>query len=188
MNKKNVLAISGSTRERSTNLHYIHAIAALSTNELNITIYKGVSGYNGLSDLPHFNPDLDTDDPPAAVTDFRRLLKEADGVLICTPEYAMGVPGALKNALDWVVSSSGFSGKPVALITASSMGQKAHESLLGTLRVIEAKLDDSTQLLIPFAGAKLGSDQRIKDPETLEKVEGVIKGFVRLMEGVGNVH
>lgn len=183
MSRKKVLAISGSTRERSTNLHYIHAIAELSADELDISIYKGSSGQNGLSDLPHFNPDLDADDPPAAVVEFRARLKEADGILICSPEYAMGVPGSLKNALDWVVSSSGFSGKPVALITASSMGQKAHESLLGTLRVIEAKLDDSTQLLIPFAGAKLGVDHRIKDPETLEKVEGVIKGFVRLMEG-----
>src|SRR5580658_2096020 len=133
MNRQNVLAICGSTRERSTNLHIIKAIAELTSDRLNIRIF------DGLSRLPHFNPDLDTDIPPAEVTEFRDQLKAADGVLICTPEYAMGLPGSLKNALDWTVSSSGFSNKPVAAITASTSGQKAHESLLGTLKVIEAR-------------------------------------------------
>jgi chromate reductase, NAD(P)H dehydrogenase (quinone) len=175
MSRKNVLAICGSTRDRSTNLHIIKAIAELSAGRLNIRIF------DGLSRLPHFNPDLDTDAPPAEVTEFRDQLRVADGVLICTPEYAMGLPGSLKNVLDWTVSSSGFSNKPVAAITASTSGQKAHESLLGTLKVIEARVDDDMQLSIPFANAKMEKDGKIADPETLEKVERLIDAFVRVM-------
>jgi len=89
--------------------------------------------YGGLDDLPHFSPDRDGDDPPRSVGRLRELLRTADGVLIGTPEYAFGVPGALKNALDWTVSSGEFDGKPVAAISASPLytgGAKAHASLL----------------------------------------------------------
>ena len=107
--RKKILAISGSTRQLSTNLSLIHAIIEL-FSDLDINIFQG------LSDIPHFNPDLDTDDPPKNVSRFRNQLSEADGILICTPEYAMGVPGTLKNAIDWTVSSMEFLHKPVAFI------------------------------------------------------------------------
>ena len=90
-----------------------------------------------MAQLPHFNPELDLDDIDTTVANWRRLLKEANGVLICTPEYAKGVPGSLKNALDWVVSSGEFVNKPVAVISASPHpdgGALAKASLLGTLR------------------------------------------------------
>ena len=93
---KNILAISGSLRAASTNLKIIENIAALSADSLQISVYQGLSA------LPQFNPDLDTDEPPEAVKDLRCRIKEADGVLICTPEYIFGVPGALKNAIDWL--------------------------------------------------------------------------------------
>ena len=70
--------------------------------------------YDRLGELPHFNPDLDDDDCRTIVTDWRDRLKECDGVLFCTPEYAHGVPGVLKNALDWIVSSGEFMYKPTA--------------------------------------------------------------------------
>lgn len=132
--KLKVLAICGSTRKSSSNLNLIKAIADLTSEAFDINIF------NGLSELPHYNPDLDNENAPHQVIDYRRQLKEADGVLICTPEYAIGVPGTLKNAIDWTVSSMEFSKKPVALITASLSGEKAHKSLLGTLLIIEAKM------------------------------------------------
>ena len=64
---------------------------------------------------------------------------DADGVIICTPEYAHGVPGSLKNAIDWTVGTGEFSGKPTMLITASTDGKNGHKALLETLKVIEAK-------------------------------------------------
>ncbi|HEY2580504.1 MAG TPA: NADPH-dependent FMN reductase [Mucilaginibacter sp.] len=76
--------------------------------------------YDGLAQIPHFDPGLDNDNPPATVAEFRKLLADAHAVIICTPEYAYGVPGTLKNALDWTVSSGSLDGKTMALITAST--------------------------------------------------------------------
>lgn len=96
----------------------IKAIAHLTSETFDEKIFEG------LFNLPHFNPDLDNENVFELVKDFRRQLREADGVLICTLEYAIGVPGTLKNAIDWTVSKMGFSKKPVALITASLSGKK----------------------------------------------------------------
>ncbi|MEO6902189.1 MAG: NADPH-dependent FMN reductase [Bacteroidia bacterium] len=173
---KKILAISGSTRKSSTNLNLINAIIALSPAGLEYNIY------NGLADLPNFNPDLDTDNPPLKVIEFRQLLLAADGILICTPEYAMGVPGALKNALDWVVSSCGFSKKQVAVITASLMGATAHESLLGTLKIMEANIDESCQLLISNAKTKINSNHKIVQEETLLAIKKLIASFSYILQ------
>ena len=164
MEKIKILAISGSTRKTSSNLNLIKAIAGLTADIFTITIFEG------LSDLPHFNPDLDNENLPQQVAAFRRQLREADGILICTPEYAMGVPGTLKNAIDWTVSSMEFSKKPVALITASLSGKKAHNSLLGTLLIIEAKMTADTQLVISFVKTKVNEDAKITDYETLKNI------------------
>ena len=174
--RKKILAISGSTRQSSTNLSLIKAIIELSADSLDIKIFEG------LSDIPHFNPDLDTDDPPKNVVDFRRELKEADGILICTPEYAMGVPGTLKNAIDWTVSSCEFSHKPVALITASSVGEKGHLSLIETLKIIESDMPDDSQLLVSFVKTKVSSEGRITDVQTLEQVKRLLVSLTRTIE------
>jgi len=175
-NRKKILAISGSIRQSSVNLNLIKAIAELSAEIFDIKIFEG------LSDIPHFNPDSDNDTPPAKVTDFRRQVKEADGIIICTPEYAMGVPGVLKNAIDWTVSSAEFSHKPVALITASSSGQKAHLSLLETLRIIECDIPDDSQLLISFVKTKVSSDGKILHAQTLEEVKKLIDSLYKTVD------
>lgn len=174
-NRKKIIAISGSTRQNSVNLSLINAIVELTSDKLDINIFQRVS------DIPHFNQDLDTSDPPEKVTDFRRQLKEADGILICTPEYAMGVPGSLKNAIDWTVSSMEFSHKPVALITASSVGQKGHLSLMETLKVIESDIPESSQLVISFVKTKV-KDNKITDADTLEQVKKVIESLLKTIE------
>jgi NAD(P)H-dependent FMN reductase len=166
--RKKIVAISGSTRKNSTNLNLIKAIIELSADDLDIQLFEG------LSDIPHFNPDLDTKNPPRQISDFRNKLKASDGILICTPEYAMGVPGTLKNAIDWTVSSCEFSHKPVALITASSQGQKGHQSLLETLKIIESDIPDSSQLLISFVKTKVNNEGKITDAATLEQVKKLI--------------
>jgi len=174
--KKNILAINGSTRTDSSNLNLINAINEISSDYFNIILL------NGIDQLPQFNPDLDNENPPKAIIDFRNSIKAADGVLICTPEYAMGVPGTLKNAIDWTVLSMEFSKKPVALITASSLGEKAHESLLGTLRVIEANIKEETQLLISYIKTKVSKCSKITDPATKEQVENLLINFNDLIK------
>src|SRR5689334_14942965 len=107
-----VLAISGSLRGNSSNTIVLKAAALLAPDSVSI------SHYGGLGSLPHFNPDLEGHEG-YAVADFRRQLQTSRAVLICSPEYAHGVPGVMKNALDWVVSSGELVDKPVALINAS---------------------------------------------------------------------
>lgn len=92
-----------------------------------------------------------------------------------------GVPGTLKNALDWTVSSCEFSHKPVALITASTSGEKAHASLLGTLNVIEAKIGKQSQLLIQFAKTKVNDKNAITDNTTLTSIKELIDSFIDTM-------
>ncbi len=93
----------------------------------------------------------------------------------------MGVPGTLKNAIDWTVSSMGFSHKPVALITASSLGQKGHASLLETLKVIEASMVPETQLLVSFIKTKV-KDDTIVDESVKAQVLQLISALNELME------
>jgi chromate reductase len=173
--KLKIFAICGSTRAASSNLNLIKAIAALTAGSFTISIFEGLSA------LPHFNPDLDNENVPHQVADFRRQLREADGVLICSPEYAIGVPGTLKNAIDWTVSSMEFSRKPVALITASLSGEKAHSSLLGTLLIIEARMTADTQLLIPFVKTKVNNECEITDHETLNSINKLIQSLTEVV-------
>ena len=96
--------------------------------------------YHGLGNLPHFNPEIDTEFPPPPVSDFRSQLNNSAGVIISTPEYAHGIPGVLKNALDWLVASGELYEKPVALFSASPRGRFAQASLIETLMVMMARL------------------------------------------------
>lgn len=179
--KKKIIAIPGSTRIHSTHLNFIKAIAELADDKFDIIIFDGIAT------LPHFNPDLDNNDPPQEITGFRNQLRNADGILICTPEYAMGVPGTLKNAIDWTVSSMEFSHKPTALITASSMGQKGHASLLETLKIIEAKITVETQLLVSYAKTKISREHKITDEKTLIEIKALIEAFNKILEAIPGI-
>lgn len=174
--RKKVIAICGSTKANSSNLKLIYAIEKLALGKFEISVFRDIAS------IPHFNPDLDNQAPPAAVAAFRNILRASDGILICTPEYAMGVPGSLKNAIDWTVSSMEFSQKPTALITASSLGQKGHASLMETLKIIEAKITDETQLLIPYINAKINADGDITDENTTATVIRLIDQLVIQMD------
>jgi chromate reductase len=170
-----VAAICGSTRKNSTNHRLINAIRELYASELEIILY------DRLDSLPHFNPDIEEASMPEQLLEFKQLLRFADGILICTPEYAHGVPGVLKNAIDWTVASCEFSNKPTCLITASTDGKYGHAALIETLRVIEAGSIDELELLIPFAQTKISREGRITDEKTAGEVQSLIRGFIKLM-------
>ena len=104
--------------------------------------------------LPHFNPDLEGLEPPS-VMDFRSQLRKADGVLIASPEYAHGITGVLKNALDWVVGSGEFIHKPVALLNASPRAIHAQQALKEVLRTMDAYIVPDASQTIPLPHNKI---------------------------------
>lgn len=170
--RKKVLAISGSTRKNSINQILIKALADISAATLDITVFDRIGN------LPQFNPDNDGDNVSKEVADFSHQLNDADGVIICTPEYAHGVPGALKNAIDWTISASSFPHKPTMLITASTGGHYGHKALMETLKAIEAKNITILQMVIPFVKTKVNNDNKITDDKTLTEVKLLINGLI----------
>ncbi|WP_341280254.1 NAD(P)H-dependent oxidoreductase [Paenibacillus sp. FSL H8-0537] len=171
-----LLAISGSLRAKSSNTALMSAIIGLAAEPVRFSVYSG------LSELPHFNPDLDVEEGPSAVRELRKQLKEADGVLICTPEYGNGVPGSLKNALDWIVSSGEFVNKRVAVVTASPSpmgGDKANASLLLTLNMINAIIVDQGIVMIPHIALKMDKEGVITDEDTKQQLLAMLASLAQ---------
>ncbi len=178
-----IVAISGSLRAASTNTALVRAAAALAPDGMDIAIY------GGLADLPHFSPELDgppgAENVPAAVRALRGLLVEAEGAFICTPEYAFGMPGSLKNALDWLVSSGELWCKPVVALSASPSalgGEKAHAALLLTLSALEAQVVSAGSLTIPFVTTKVTKSGAVTDPATAQAVRASLDALARAVE------
>ncbi|MEM9092235.1 MAG: NAD(P)H-dependent oxidoreductase [Cyanobacteria bacterium P01_F01_bin.53] len=161
-----ILAIAGSLRLASSNVALVHAIAKLAPQNMTVNLYSG------LGNLPHFSPDIDTEDPPASVQQWRQQVKDADAVFICTPEYAYGMPGSLKNALDWLVSSGDLYHKPVAALSASPYeggGDRALAWLCQTLTAQNAIVPPEATFPVPFVRKQL-SDDTITDPQMVKQL------------------
>jgi chromate reductase len=141
-----ILAISGSLRAASSNTAVLRAAARLAPAGVSIVLFDGIA------ELPFFNPDLDGDMVPAPVVAFRALIGKADGILISSPEYARGVAGLLKNALDWLVASYEFPDKPVALINTSPRATHALAALTLTLETMSARLVRDASITLPLLG------------------------------------
>src|SRR6516162_7277628 len=166
-----ILAISGSLRADSTNTALLNAASALVPQSVQLTVY------DGLGNLPHFNPDLDNQPPPTAVAQFRSQLLKSCGVIIAAPEYAHGVPGVLKNALDWLVSSGELYEKPVALFSASPRGSYAQASLTETLNVMMARVVPEACISVPLLGRNLDESGIIAEAEISSAVRSALARF-----------
>ena len=142
--------------------------------------------YSGLGDLPHFNPDLDGDTPPPSVATFRARLQHADGVLISSPEYAHGVPGVLKNALDWVVASGEFMGKPVALLNASPNSTHAQASLAETLTVIMAEISADGSCAVQIPGNRTTQADMLANPAIAGPLRTAMAAFAAAIAAGGS--
>lgn len=157
-----ILAICGSLRAASSNLSALQALQRLAPAGVEVRLYRA------LDTLPHFNPDLDGEqspDPPPAVRELRRQVGECEALVISSPEYAHGVPGSLKNALDWLVSCHEFPGKPVALINTAPRATHAQAALAETLRTMSAQLVDEAAVTLPLSGVRLDAAGIAAEPE-----------------------
>ena len=176
MNDKliNILAISGSLKSTSANTNILRAISKIVPKNVSIHIF------DGLDKLPHFNPELGND--IETVNGFRQQLRESDGVIFSTPEYAFGVPGVLKNALDWVVSSGELNEKPVVVISASPLysgGDKALASLLLTLTALGANMGAGSSLSIASIKSKITDAGEITSDDTITELKIILDGLLK---------
>jgi chromate reductase, NAD(P)H dehydrogenase (quinone) len=171
-----LLLISGSLRRRSTNTGLLHTAQAL--------VPEGVTAvlYQGMADLPQFNPDDDGPSLPPPAADLRAQIGWADAVLFCTPEYAGALPGSFKNVLDWAVGDDqpgSMNGKPVAWVNVSPRGAvNAHESLRWVLGYLGATIVESACLNIPVTSDALDDDGLIAPEQIRARVTVVLSELV----------
>lgn len=171
-----VLAISGSLRAESTNKILLHALALLASPDLNIEIFEG------LDQIPAFNPDLEMAGEAGPVLKLRTALRGADLVVFASPEYAHGVPGVLKNALDWVVGSGEFSGKPVVLANAAARGVHAKASLREILTTMDAFLLRDEELTIDLIGRSVTASEIRRDDAMALKIKSHLNQWSRFLK------
>ena len=167
-----ILTVCGSLRAHSSNRAILHAYAQLAPD-------LAFTHYAGLGDLPHFNPDLDRDDLPlpAPVAHLRALVRSADALVLSTPEYAHGLPGAFKNALDWLVSDPVFPGKPVVILAADRGSRWAHDNLCEILRTMSAKLLADATALLPLGTNRVDPAAILADPACRSLLEVSVRAL-----------
>ncbi|MDN7932385.1 NADPH-dependent FMN reductase [Burkholderia metallica] len=143
-----IVALCGSLRAQSYNAALLDAAALVAPPDMRIV------RFDRLGEFPLFNPDAEYPSPPA-VRDLIKRLNAADGVLIASPEYAHGVTGVMKNALDWVVGCEAVVYKPVAVLNASPRATHADAALRETLSVMSAHIVERASIALPILGSQL---------------------------------
>jgi chromate reductase len=169
-----LLAISGSLRRASTNTAALEALARLAPEGVKVLLYRD------LAKVPPFNPDDDIEDErkPEPVEALRALVGASDALVIAAPEYAHGPPGALKNALDWLVASETFAGKPTALINTSPRAFHAQASLREVLSTMAARLMPEAFVSISLTGKSVTPDDILGDTVCARRLKESLEALI----------
>lgn len=166
-----VFAMSGSLREGSANTEILNLLKPLLPKNSELILYSGIGK------LPHYNPDFDQDNEPAAVKEMRGMIARSNMVIISTPEYAHGIPGSLKNALDWLVSTTVLDKKPIGLIFGSaSLSLFAQDALVEVLKTMNGNVIPDAVINIDGIRAKI-EDNSITE-ELKKFMDNIISGTV----------
>lgn len=173
--KKNIFVIIGSASQNSTNEKLVDNFEKVTNEYFNLKILKD------LKTFPHFDPNLSLEDTPKQIAVFRKEIEQADGILICTPEYVFSIPSGLKNVLEWLVSTTILSDKPTGIITASANGEKGHEELKLIMKTLMAKFTDETTLLIQGIKGKINDKNQITDQKTIDNLANFSVAFRTLI-------
>lgn len=163
----NLLAIAGSLRTASINAAFCRAAARLAPPGMDIAVYSGLGA------LPLFNPDLEAA-PPDGVRDLRTRIAASDALLIASPEYAHGISGAMKNALDWLVSFEGFAGKPVALVNVAPRAFHAHDALWEVLTTMSATIVVEASAPIPLLGGCVTEEAMVRSSDCAPRIRSAL--------------
>jgi chromate reductase, NAD(P)H dehydrogenase (quinone) len=166
-----IVTLSGSLRAASTNTALLEACQLLAPPGVELRPFRGIG------ELPHFNPDVEATGLPEVAV-FREEITQADGLLISSPEYARGIPGALKNALDWLVGHPPFAGKPVGVFNASPRSVHATTQLLEVLNTMSASIVREALITLPLLGTGLGAVEIAADPKLSGPLRQALVAFV----------
>jgi chromate reductase len=171
----NILAISGSLRAASTNSALVEALAGNAPSDCRVEVY------DGLGRLPIFNPDDEGERTPPEAVKLIDAVTQADGVIVSCPEYAHGVPGGMKNALDWLVSRDAAVGKPAMLVHASPRSLYARAALAEIMRTMSFALYEGAALEIALLGKKPAETEVILEANRQPMRDAVqaFAGFIR---------
>jgi NAD(P)H-dependent FMN reductase len=169
-----VLALSGSLRQASLNSAFCRVAAQLAPPQLTVAVYAGLAG------LPLFNPDLEGN-PPAAVLDFRAAVGAADALIIASPEYAHGISGPMKNALDWLVSFEGTVNKPIALINTSPRARHAYAAMLEVLQTMSTRVVAEASVTLPLLGACSTEEAMLATPQLRQAIEASLQALAAFL-------
>lgn len=155
-----ILGVCGSLQAESTNRTLLIRAAELAPPGVDVAIFEGIGA------LPHFNPDLEGSGVHPAVRAWRNALVEHDAVLFASPEYGFSLPGALKNAIDWVIGTGELEGKLVG-VTASApyagRGAKGLAALCITLGAVRAQI--------------VGGDPIVRGPEFDDTLRALLEAL-----------
>lgn len=167
-----LVGLPGSTRAASTNLVLLEAFAAAAPPGVNIAIYRDIVK------LPIFNPDYEPARMPPIVSQFIDQMRQAEGIIIASPEYAHGIPGGLKNALDWLVSDTFIPLKPVMCIHASNRNHHSREHLREVLRTMSLSLFPGQEFERNLVGMKSDAAKtNLCDPISLRVITACLTNF-----------
>lgn len=169
-----ILALSGSLRAASLNTALLRAAQSLAPTGMTIEIYDGIGA------LPLFNPDLDPRAAPSVVTFLARAAR-ADALLIACPEYARGIPGAFKNALDWLVGSEEFAGKKAALFNASSRATEAQAALRLVLTTMAVGIVEAASVTLPLPGPDWTATLVAADADLAPRLRGALAALAKAL-------
>ncbi|WP_417677258.1 NADPH-dependent FMN reductase [Roseibium sp.] len=167
-----LLALCGSLRKGSSNRALLEAAQLVRPDGIEISIYAGIEA------LPHFSPDLDDDALlPEAAKDLRQRVEEADGLVISCPEYMHCLPGSFKNALDWMVGSETFPGKPVALFQATSRHEYVPALLRDVLKTMATDVVEQASFVLPATTNRIEPEVLAAVPEITAAIRDKLQHF-----------
>lgn len=171
MSRKKILGINGSASINSTNRNILNNINKYLSIECDYQIIDNLNTY------PHFQTELTDSNVPEDIVNLHNEILNSDGIIISSPEYIFSIPSRLKNIIEWCVSTTVFSDKPICIITASASGEKGHEELKLIMKTVQAKISEELCLLIRGAKGKFDQNGDLIDESLEEKLKSLIKQF-----------
>jgi chromate reductase len=160
-----ILAICGSLQAKSGNRTLLSAAAAFVPPDVELVLF------DGLRDLPQFNPDIEATGAPESVLRWRQALAGSHAVLIASPEYGFSLPGALKNGIDWVIGSGELEEKVVAItaaVAAPERGRRGLQALRDTLSAVRATI--------------VGGEPIARGPEFERQIAALVRALIEATE------